>query len=79
MLPNLAMSHDDDFTHREIQIIELIQKGHSSKEIADQLSLSEKTIMRHRQNIAHKAKTTGKSSFRKLIKNYRPPYPPPHY
>jgi two-component system response regulator DegU len=69
MSQSLAATNDVDFTSREIQVIELIKKGFSSKEIAIQLSLSEKTITRHRQNIAQKAGTTGKNGFRKFIKN----------
>jgi len=71
---NLSLTTDFDFSLKEIQIIELIQKGFSSKEIADQLSLSEYTIKRHRQNIAEKAGTSVKRAFRKFIKNY--PLPP---
>ena len=74
MSQSLAATNDVDFTSREIQIIQLIQQGLSSKEIADQLSLSEKTITRHRQNIAQKAGTSGKNSFRKFIKNYPPQF-----
>ena len=44
---NLSLTTDFDFSLKEIQIIELIQKGFSSKEIADQLALSEYTIKRH--------------------------------
>ncbi|CAM3334845.1 LuxR C-terminal-related transcriptional regulator [Aquirufa ecclesiirivi] len=66
----LATTHPHDFTNKEIQIIELIKKGLSSKEIADQLFVSENTVRRHRQNIAWKAGTSGKSSFRKFIKNF---------
>jgi DNA-binding NarL/FixJ family response regulator len=72
---NLSLTTDFDFSLKEIQIIELIQKGFSSKEIADQLALSEYTIKRHRQNIAEKAGTSGKRAFRKFIKNYPPPSP----
>lgn len=61
-----------DFTSRELQIISCIQKGHSSKEIADQLAVSEKTIKRHRQNIGKKAGICGKTDFRRFIKNYPP-------
>jgi DNA-binding NarL/FixJ family response regulator len=72
MFQNLTITNEVDFTSREIQVIQLIQQGLSSKEIADQLSLSEKTITRHRQNIAQKAGTTGQTSFRNFIKNYPP-------
>lgn len=74
MIQNLTVINDVDFTSREIQVIELIKKGFSTKEIAIQLSLSEKTITRHRQNIAQKAGTTGQTNFRNFIKNYPPPY-----
>ena len=72
---NLSLTTDFDFSLKENQIIELIQKGFSSKEIADQLALSEYTIKRHRQNFAEKAGTSGKRAFRKFIKNYPPPSP----
>jgi DNA-binding NarL/FixJ family response regulator len=62
---NLSLTTDFDFSLKEIQIIELIQKGFSSKEIADQWSLSECTIKRPRHNIAEKADTLGKVAFRK--------------
>jgi DNA-binding NarL/FixJ family response regulator len=55
MLPNLAITHDVDFTSREVQMIELIQKGHSSKEIVEQIVVSEKMISRHRQTVAYKS------------------------
>jgi DNA-binding NarL/FixJ family response regulator len=72
---NLSLTTDFDFSLKEIQIIELIQKGFTSIEIADQLTLSEYTIKRHRQNIAEKTGTSGKRAFRKFIKNYPPPSP----
>lgn len=41
-------------SHRELQIIELLKKGMSSKEIAEHLSLSCKTVEVHRYNILRK-------------------------
>jgi two-component system, NarL family, invasion response regulator UvrY len=41
---------------REIEIIELIKKGISSKEIADKLEISLRTVEVHRYNILHKLK-----------------------
>ena len=70
MLQSLTAINDLDFTSREIQIIELIQQGLSSKEIAEKLSLSEKTVTRHRQNIAQKAGTAEKNGFRKFNLNH---------
>ncbi len=63
---------DVDFTFREICVIYFIQKGLTSKEIADELSVSENTIKRHRQNISKKADVSGKTDFRRFIKNYPP-------
>jgi len=44
----------EDLTDREFTIYQLIGSGLSSREIADQLSLSVKTIETHRENIKHK-------------------------
>ena len=41
-------------THREREIIKLIKNGYSSKEIADELGLSVKTVEVHRYNILKK-------------------------
>ena len=42
------------FTTREVEIIELIAKQHSSREIADHLNISERTVETHRGNIFRK-------------------------
>lgn len=44
-------------THREVEIIKLIEKELSNKEIADQLYISERTVETHRKNIFRKTKT----------------------
>lgn len=41
-------------TNREKEILQLIQKGHASKEIATIIGVSKHTIDRHRQNIIEK-------------------------
>jgi DNA-binding NarL/FixJ family response regulator len=41
-------------TEREEEIVKLIAEGHPSKQIADQLSISVKTVERHRANILEK-------------------------
>lgn len=49
--------HSDDtspLTDREREVLQLITEGYSSKEIAAQLNLSNKTIDSHRQNIMDK-------------------------
>jgi DNA-binding NarL/FixJ family response regulator len=41
-------------TSREDEVVKLIAEGHSSKDIADRLTISIKTVERHRANILHK-------------------------
>jgi DNA-binding NarL/FixJ family response regulator len=41
-------------TPREEEVVKLIAEGHSSKDIADQLTISVKTVERHRANILEK-------------------------
>jgi DNA-binding CsgD family transcriptional regulator len=61
-----------DFTFRELEIISFIQRGNSSKEIADSLSLSVFTVKKHRENIAIKMGSSGKTEFRKAIFQFNP-------
>lgn len=44
----------DELTPREIEVLELIAKGMSNKEIAAQLAISEKTVKNHVNNILSK-------------------------
>lgn len=45
---------DTELTKREIEVLQLITKGHSNKEIADQLFVSTHTVISHRKNISEK-------------------------
>jgi DNA-binding NarL/FixJ family response regulator len=45
---------DDPLTPRESEIVKLIAEGHSSKEIAGLLVISDKTVERHRANMLEK-------------------------
>jgi DNA-binding NarL/FixJ family response regulator len=45
---------DTILTPREEEIVKLIAEGHSSKEIAETLVISSKTVDRHRANILQK-------------------------
>jgi DNA-binding NarL/FixJ family response regulator len=45
---------DDPLSARESEIVKLIAEGHTSREIADLLVISEKTVERHRANILSK-------------------------
>jgi DNA-binding NarL/FixJ family response regulator len=44
----------DVVTPRELQVLKLIAEGYSSKQIAQELVISVKTVERHRQNILDK-------------------------
>jgi DNA-binding NarL/FixJ family response regulator len=45
---------EDPLGQRELEIVKLIAEGHSSRQIAERLILSEKTVDRHRANILAK-------------------------
>ncbi|CAL9573282.1 Oxygen regulatory protein NreC [Streptomyces sp. enrichment culture] len=45
---------DRVLTAREEEILKLVAEGHSSKDIADMLVISVKTVQRHRANLLHK-------------------------
>jgi DNA-binding NarL/FixJ family response regulator len=45
---------NDPLTARESQVVKLIAEGHSNREIAAELVISEKTVGRHRANILEK-------------------------
>jgi DNA-binding NarL/FixJ family response regulator len=56
-------------TEREIQIINLIKEGQSSKEIAGSLNISLKTVEVHRHNILKKLKLKNSASLVNFINN----------
>lgn len=45
---------DTLLTPREEEVLKLVAEGHSSRQIADELVISTKTVERHRANILHK-------------------------
>jgi DNA-binding NarL/FixJ family response regulator len=45
---------EDPLTPRESEIVKLIAEGHSSKQIAELLVISDKTVERHRANVLEK-------------------------
>jgi DNA-binding NarL/FixJ family response regulator len=53
-LADNAKDTDTELTKREIEVLQLITKGYSNKEIADQLFVSTHTIISHRKNISEK-------------------------
>jgi DNA-binding NarL/FixJ family response regulator len=46
--------HPDPLTPRELQVVKLIAEGHNNRQIAEALTISEKTVERHRANMLEK-------------------------
>lgn len=61
----LPLQPDSGLTQRENEIVALIAGGNSSKEIAEKLFISVKTIETHRANIMHKLGLKGASDLTK--------------
>lgn len=59
-------------TKREIQLIQLIKKGYSSREIAESLSITFKTVEAHRYNILKKLKLKNTAAMVNHINNTQP-------
>ncbi|HNR13999.1 MAG TPA: helix-turn-helix transcriptional regulator [Thermodesulfobacteriota bacterium] len=57
-----GLASHTDFTSMEIQIIDLIKAGKTSKEIAAILNVSLSTVSFHRNNIRRKSGMVGKKS-----------------
>jgi DNA-binding NarL/FixJ family response regulator len=51
---SLERQFDPDLTRREIEVLQMIAKGYSDSEIANDLHLSPSTIESHRKNVRHK-------------------------
>jgi two-component system, NarL family, nitrate/nitrite response regulator NarL len=49
-----AKDATSDLTHREEQVLDQVSRGLTNKEIANSLSLSEKTVKHYMTNIMHK-------------------------
>ncbi len=58
-------------TAREIQIIRLIEKEYSNKDIAEELFLSERTVETHRKNIFRKTNTSSVIGLIKYAYEYK--------
>jgi DNA-binding CsgD family transcriptional regulator len=52
------------FSKREFEIIQMLEKGYSTEQVADALFLSVNTVKTHRRNILHKS---GKANIAELI------------
>lgn len=53
-LTNQNNDSDAELTRREIEVLQLVTKGYSNKEIADHLFVSTHTVISHRKNISEK-------------------------
>lgn len=51
---NVFLSHKDDLTGREKQVLKLMIEGRASKEIGTVLKISKQTVDTHRKNMLHK-------------------------
>jgi DNA-binding NarL/FixJ family response regulator len=67
----LSKPQIEDLTAAERRILKLIAEDHTSKEIADKLQISTKTIENHRQNICHKLKLHGSHSLLKFAFDHK--------
>jgi DNA-binding NarL/FixJ family response regulator len=64
-------SHDINvLTERELQIVQLIRKGFSSREIADHLDISLKTVEVHRHNVLKKLRLKNSASLVNYLNDY---------
>ena len=52
--PNEVGSPLEEFSDRELEVFEAVGRGRSTREIAEQMGLSVKTIETHRENIKRK-------------------------
>jgi DNA-binding NarL/FixJ family response regulator len=67
----LSKPQIEDLTAAERRILKLIAEDHTSKEIAERLQISTKTIENHRQNICHKLKLHGSHSLLKFAFDHK--------
>ncbi|MFK8048628.1 MAG: response regulator [Halioglobus sp.] len=64
--PRTSSKDLECLTRREKQVLALIAKNHTSKEIAQQLTLSLRTVQNHRVNICKKLHITGSNALLKI-------------
>ena len=57
-----AVENISILSHKELRVLQLIAKNKTSKEIAEELHVSEKTIRNHRYNITKKLNLSGENN-----------------
>lgn len=60
--PRAANRGANDLTHRELEVLKLVATGQTNRQIADVLTLSEKTVHRHLSNIFAKLDVPSRSA-----------------
>ncbi len=61
----------NDLTKREMEVVEMLREGLSSKQIAERLFISNRTVEVHRYNIFRKLKVSNVVSLIKLVNEQR--------
>jgi two-component system nitrate/nitrite response regulator NarL len=69
---NGSRSGFDDLTTRELEVVELIEKGLSNKEIAAQLSIAVTTVKNHVHSILEKLKVQRRGEAASLVRGSGP-------
>lgn len=54
-------------TPREIEVLDLIEKGYLNKEIAEEMNISIRTVHAHRRNICYKLELKGTGALPKWL------------
>jgi DNA-binding NarL/FixJ family response regulator len=58
-------------TYRELEVIRLIEREYSNKQIAGELGISERTVETHRKNILRKTRTNNVIGLIKYIYEHK--------
>jgi DNA-binding NarL/FixJ family response regulator len=59
--PDSAPAYPDGLTHREVEVLRLVAAGKSNREIAEELTVSLKTVARHVSNIFAKTSAANRT------------------
>ena len=65
--PKIYLEALEILSPREIEVLKMVEKGYSNKEIAKELHLSPRTIQKHRNNVCNKLCISGRHGLIKWI------------